>query len=513
MSIVVSEKQIDDMIANVEKLKYIDSQEALNVALKTLELSQKADYPEAEAILLLKIGNIFSNMSDYTKAIEYIIKAISLLTLYNMDYHICSAYSVLGNVFYELANYDTAFDYYNQSARIAKKHNFNDRLSVSYNNIGEIYKILQEYTKALEYYQLSLDVDPDTDLRGRGVTYINYAEIHYLNADYHKALELASIGLELLEKYNNELLICEGYRVYALIYWKLRNTERADEYFLKAIEIADKKMAYNYKIDILIFYNQFLVQLKQIECAIEALSVAYVLSMENNLHEKSIIICRHFIAIFEKVEDAMSALKYYRLYLYHDKEQAKIRTKQISDGIDLRIKAEENKLHAETDPVTGLPNRRKFFEVLNKEWNSSKERGFPLTLIIIDIDFFKEYNDNYGHPEGDNCIKEVARILSSIRENNCFLTRYGGDEFIAILPQTDDSEALAISETMRLAVVDAKIRHEYSPILDYVTITLGVSTIVPTDKILINDLIKKADDALYTAKRKGRNNVTASHYI
>lgn len=499
-------KQIDDMIEEIEKLRFTDSKEALDIALHALDLSKETNYPQAEAILLFKIGNIYSNISEYTKGTDYIIAAIPMLELYNLDYYFCSAFIVLGNIFYELANYETAFDYYNKTINIAVKHQFIDRLSVAYNNIGEIYKVLLNYDKALDYYQKSLDEDQKINfIACKGVSYINLAEINYFKANYDKALELIPIGLSLLEQYNYEILMCEAYKVYALIYWKLNNSEKARHYFYLALDIADKKMAYNYKIDILVFYHQFLIEQNQIELAIKALSDAYVLTLANNLHEKSLLICWHFTTIYEKNEDYESALKYYKLYVSHDQDQSKERINQISEGIDLRIKTEEIKLQSEIDSLTGIPNRRKFLQFLNTQWDHSKIHGHFLSLVIIDIDFFKEFNDNYGHPEGDKCLISIAKLLTGLLEKRYLLSRYGGDEFIAILPQTTPAEALTVAETMRHAILDAKICHQHSSISDYVTITLGVASLIPTDALSINDFIKKADDALYEAKRNGRN--------
>lgn len=514
MSTEDDKKCIDNMINNIEELRFTDSKEALKVALSALESSKEKNYPQAEAILLFKIGSIFSNISEYSKGIKYIIAAIPMLELYNLDYHFCSAFNILGNIFFDLANYETAFDYYNKSISIARKYQFIDRLSVAYNNIGEIYKVLLNYDKALDYYQRSLNEDQKIDFKAcKGVPYINLAEINYFKADYDKALELVPIGLTFFTKYNNEILFCEVYKVYALIYWKLKNYEKARDNFSRAIDAADKKMAYNYKIGILIFYHQFLAEQNQIELAIKALSDAYTLASVNNLHEKLLLICWHFTALYEKTEDFESALKYYKLYIFHNQEQSKERINQINEGIELRIKTEEIKLQSEIDSLTGIPNRRKFLQFLYTQWDLSKKNGYPLSLVMIDIDFFKEFNDNYGHPEGDKCLIAIAELLTALLDKKYFISRYGGDEFIAVLPLTTLTEAFTFAETMRQAVVDAKISHPHSSISDYVTITLGVASLIPSDDLSVNDFIKQADDALYDAKRKGRNKSISAYHL
>ena len=501
-----TKNQIDGMIRKIEEIRLTDNKEALKIALHALKLSKESKYPQGEATSLYYVGNIYSNISEYAKAIECIIGAIPMLELYNLDYYFCSAFITLGNIFYELAYYETAFDYYNKSIYIARKHQFDHRLCVAYNNVGEIYKVLLNYEKALEFYKKSLEVDRKLDfIACKGISYVNLAEVSYLKGNYTEAFDFITTGLSFLKKFNYENLFCEAYKLFALIHWKLEDYEKAKEYFSLSLAIADEKMAYNYKIEILIFYHQFLMEQNLDEPAIKALYDAYALASANDLHEKSLLICRYFTAIYEKIEDYESALRYYKLYIYHDMEQSRERIHQISEGIDLRIRTEEIKLQSEIDSLTGIPNRRKFLQFLNSQWELSKKHNYSLSLIIIDIDFFKEFNDSYGHPEGDKCLIAIARILTELLEKRYFLSRYGGDEFIAVLPQTELPEALAFAETMRQAVLDAGICHKHSSIADFVTITQGVAVLVPTDGLNVDDFIKMADDALYEAKRKGRN--------
>ena len=510
MDAMNEKKKIDEMINIVEELKYSDSKEALNIALYALEMSKEINYPQAESIFLLKLGNIHANMSEYAKAIEYILAAIQMLELYNMDYLLCTAYSSLGAIFSYLSSYETSFDFFNKSASIAKRFQFTDRLSIAYNNIGEVYKILQNYDMALQYYQKSYEEDNKTDFKScKGVYYVNFAEVYYLRADYDKALEYIKIALENIKKWKYDIALCEVYKIQALVYWKLHNDVMAGDFFTQALDIAEKKLVYNYRIDILIYYHQFLVEQEQVNLAIMALTDAYNLASANN-HEKSLLICWHFTIIYESINDQESALKYYKLYIYHNQERSRERINQISDGIELRIRTEEIKLQSEIDALTGIPNRRKFVQFMNTEWEHSIKHGQSLSLIMIDIDYFKEYNDNYGHPEGDKCLISISKLLNDLLEKHYLLSRYGGDEFIAVLPQTSIKDAVAFAETMRQAVLNEKIRHNNSHVSDYVTITLGVASIIPTDDSKVDDFIKQADDALYNAKRQGRNKVISS---
>ena len=162
------------------------------------------------------------------------------------------------------------------------------------------------------------------------------------------------------------------------------------------------------------------------------------------------------------------------------------------------------------DGLTGIANRRRFNEVLEKEWRRGRRNHKPLAVVMMDIDYFKSYNDNYGHLAGDDCLKEVSGLLHrALKRPADMLARYGGEEFVALLPETDLSGSQVLAEELRLWVERAKLPHAYSAIGDTVTISLGVSAIIPGEDNDVDMLINRADQALYQAKNNGRNRVEA----
>ncbi|MBS3740981.1 MAG: PAS domain S-box protein [Candidatus Cloacimonetes bacterium] len=161
-----------------------------------------------------------------------------------------------------------------------------------------------------------------------------------------------------------------------------------------------------------------------------------------------------------------------------------------------------------TDELTGVANRRHFNEHLEKEWKRAIRENEPISLIIFDVDYFKTYNDNFGHLEGDKCLEKIAKATKDIFKRPADLfARYGGDEFTAILPNTDKKGVLFLAEECRRCVEILKIENKNSPVSDYVTITLGCATLQPNLASKSEKLIKKADNALYKAKQEGRNRV------
>jgi diguanylate cyclase (GGDEF)-like protein len=190
---------------------------------------------------------------------------------------------------------------------------------------------------------------------------------------------------------------------------------------------------------------------------------------------------------------------------------------QALEGMAQQLAARENVLIeenrqletlAQLDGLTGVANRRSFDARLRADWSTSAKGGEPLSLLMIDVDHFKRYNDRYGHPAGDACLKAIAACLSKseLRWND-FIARYGGEEFAVVLPSLPSTAAMEIAERLRLAVFDLALENSQSPV-GRITISVGVAGLVGDGSKDAGALIEAADAALYNAKRRGRNVVS-----
>lgn len=165
------------------------------------------------------------------------------------------------------------------------------------------------------------------------------------------------------------------------------------------------------------------------------------------------------------------------------------------------------------DGLTNIPNRRRFDEIFAHEWNRALRTRAPLSLLFIDIDHFKNYNDCYGHLSGDDCLKAVARVLqSSLGRPADFLARFGGEEFIILLPDTKESGCRHLAENIRKAVESLGIEHRDSPVADHVTVSVGAVTCVDVTQCDRSIILEHADRLLYKAKHEGRNCVRSQTF-
>ena len=162
------------------------------------------------------------------------------------------------------------------------------------------------------------------------------------------------------------------------------------------------------------------------------------------------------------------------------------------------------------DALTGIANRRYCIEHLLLEYRRARRDRHPLSLLICDIDYFKKYNDKYGHLEGDNCLVRVANTISGeLRRGGDLCSRYGGEEFVVVLPETDRPGACILAERIRQAIEALKIPHAASSISNYVTLSIGLAA-ESEEYDSHESLLKRADEALYRAKRKGRNRICSA---
>ncbi|MEM8831203.1 MAG: diguanylate cyclase [Cyanobacteria bacterium P01_G01_bin.19] len=175
---------------------------------------------------------------------------------------------------------------------------------------------------------------------------------------------------------------------------------------------------------------------------------------------------------------------------------------------NIRLEQENLQLNrlATVDSLTNIANRHYFEEFLSREWYRGIREQFSLSLILADIDYFKLYNDRFGHRAGDLCLQKVAGAISNtIKRPADLVARYGGEEFAIILPQTPANNALHLAEKIRLEVKRLNLAHPESCTADIVSLSLGVASVVPSPKYTIEQLIVTADKALYRAKKQGRD--------
>ena len=181
---------------------------------------------------------------------------------------------------------------------------------------------------------------------------------------------------------------------------------------------------------------------------------------------------------------------------------------RVRNHLELKRYRDHLKTASTLDALTMVSNRRQFDEVLEREWLRGRRNQTPLSLLLMDIDFFKAYNDRYGHPAGDDCLRRLAKGLSEVvLRPPDLVARYGGEEFVILLPDTNSDGALSVANRVQETIHRLNIPHADSTVADHITLSIGVATLIPSESLSSFDLLRCADELLYSAKRKGRNRI------
>jgi diguanylate cyclase (GGDEF)-like protein len=215
-----------------------------------------------------------------------------------------------------------------------------------------------------------------------------------------------------------------------------------------------------------------------------------------------------FVTVRDAVEDEARGLELGAIDYVTKPFNMPIVRARVRNHIELKRRGDDLETLSSLDGLTSIPNRRRFDEVLVLEWRRALRARTWLSLTMMDIDQFKAYNDYYGHPAGDRCLKEVARTIAGcLTRAGDFVARYGGEEFGAVLPDSDPDGATAVAERMRKEVRSLNTEHCCSTVSRHVTMSLGTASIVPVRDASPAALVEAADRMLYEAKEAGRNRV------
>lgn len=215
-----------------------------------------------------------------------------------------------------------------------------------------------------------------------------------------------------------------------------------------------------------------------------------------------------FISAMTEVKDETKGLEMGAIdYIFKPVNPAIVKVR-VKNHLELKRYRDILEKQSLLDGLTGIANRRHFDDIFDKEWRRALRSGDIVALVFLDIDFFKRYNDYYGHLAGDDCLRKVGSALkNSLKRPGDLVARYGGEEFVIILPGTSQEDATLVGEKVRRNIESLKVVHNMSEVSEYVTVSVGVAAVRPVLNITPASLIAAADGALYHAKRQGRNRV------
>lgn len=509
-----------------------DVEGALDILYKVLEIAQSTNYEEIEYVYL-DLGTFHSFAGEYVLGVNYKLKALELVEKKNVspqdpEYNTWLDIILnIGNDYMALGNTDAAIQYFTKALESPKATNEGevDMALLANAQLLEVYTKLEDTENCRKYYSSLLDVISKYD--GVQVAMDTHVIADILIASTEIRENNIDIAFELLEKARKQYEATTAFSYYNIdsfiaeilgdAYYAKGDYKNALAQHTAALDIIIER---NYDTDIDILYQKIsddYVALGDDTKALEALHSSIAVK-DDRMSNDSIQYSQYLVSEFEaaKKDEAIQAL-----------EAQKLRRNNIIVLIGTilalvllgsfevtRKNKEIRKLNkklediSNTDNLTTLANRHALENYLEGLWAHIKP-AIPVSIMMMDIDFFKKYNDNYGHPEGDFVLASVAKILKHLCGENNFVARYGGEEFIIVMKNSTKEDADRLAMAIKEKLAEINLKHEYSDVSNHVTLSIGGAT--TSDKNLsYKELIKLADEALYSSKHNGKNRFT--HY-
>ncbi|MGH4122074.1 MAG: tetratricopeptide repeat-containing diguanylate cyclase [Clostridium sp.] len=477
--------------------------DCFNYAFDASKLFEIYNKPVELAGALNLIGVVYFYNAMYETALENFLRALHMLEETEDSLTMSRILNNIGEVYKEVGNVSQALVSYNSAMILCEKYNYKTYIAVILENLGEIYFIKKDYAYSFECYKKSYDIL----IENNNITALSEVEnkigkIHFIQKEYDKARECYNNALDQLKGIENKFFSIDV--LINLAELEIIENEGLFLFYLnKAIKYGEeinarKKLSQIYKI-----ITEFYERKGDFELSLEFYKKYHIMEQEM---ETTVI--SHKLEIIK--------IELNKLFNGEEVEKITKLNKQLEMDIgnqnlrlDIMEKANRNlSIEAVFDELTNISNRRGVKSYISEVWNESEIKSINLALLMIDIDYFKRYNDYYGHIKGDICLKKIADCLKSVFGNKYgILGRVGGEEFLCFIKDIEYKGVLEFAELLRSSIEKLDINYLWNNLCYPVTISIGGVYGSRADFNSSQDMYIIADEELYKVKNEGRNKV------
>lgn len=445
---------------------------------------------------------------------------------------LAKSHNVMGVDAFNRGNTTVALDQYVTALSYGEKYNFPYETALVNYNIGRLYMGFGEYGSAVRYLRNARDIFLDGTDEGDGKgslanAYASLGRCSLFQGNLEEAVEyrekICAIGKQAEE--GGDFILIQG--LFARIEQEQGREQERDQYIENIRKKLEGLQVFLDSHEEIFDFLDFLLEIGKYEELHRMFPGLKSMAKATGITHLKMELLRRQAEYFRAVQDRGNYLEICaKLY-----EEGRLLKEEnigvIHQSTELRFSLEkarkkERKLlkekeilreRSEKDALTGLPNRYKLNDYASKIFDKARGHGELLGIGIFDVDYFKQYNDAYGHQAGDRCLMEIGKILAELmgRDKDIFCARYGGDEFIIILYGKTDEEALDLAKGLREKMLDLKLEHKDSQVSEYVTVSQGICNSIPRHQNRMWDYLYAADKALYRVKKKRKNSICLTH--
>lgn len=501
------------------KCRTTDSRRVLEICEDLEKYALEREEKELLGFTLFYRGEAYYILNDIEAMFETIVRSVAYLNETGQWELLARAYNIMAITSINRGHIPVAVDYYLYGLRCAKEHGDDTMLCRIRINLGYLYMQSGVYREAehhlMEAYRIYL-ASPDKKTQiGRLIMIYNNLITCFM--EQGKMVEAEQYMNRLTEECESSFNDMD--RVYvgcmAARYYKMRGEEEKCTGTIQGIlEKLDKQLPILDLFDDLYSLCELTLEIEEYDVFVKIAGMLEPVIDQTrmiNLQRKLLELKIRYHKIRQEEECYLKeTARFYELVMVMEEESRRMIAHMLSVRTALERANEHNAAltrKSETDPLTGLANRYRLTDVSQKMLDACRKNGALLAVEILDIDYFKEYNDNYGHQAGDECIQAVASLIREMQSDTVFCARYGGDEFIIIYSGNSRQEVMERALKLREDIIGLRIEHAHSKAFDRVTISQGICQAVPTEGNKSWDFLHVADEYLYRVKKQKRNSI------
>ncbi len=477
------------------------------------------------------LAEAFFHENEYKKFIKNLVKGLRYQQEASMSKLLARSYNMLGINSDNQGNIPAAIDYYLTSLKYSQVQGLEYESGLANSNIGQIYATLKNYKIAIQYLEKAISCwnkCEDSPQIAMIIVMIKttIANCYYRLGDIKSALEYFYRIEEFRGKYLEDTHFQMVILVFEMTFYNyLKEYEKREERIDKLLMLFNEIPSLMDLYDEAFTLCELLKETNRYEDLWRVLERMEKLTKQAGITNIQLHILKFKMQCYQKMKDEQSYLhscaEYFKLSEKLEMENWTIAKRTIELRMDLEqvrekqtLIQEENKIlleKSERDPLTELPNREKLNHYSEMAFERAYHNQTSLGVEIFDVDYFKQYNDTYGHQAGDKCLKKIAYLLHGLMEKGIFCARYGGDEFIIIYENMSDDEILEIAGKLREDVINLNMKHTNSTALPIVTISQGIRNSIPEPGNKIWDYFYIADMTMYQVKQASKNDISLVH--
>ena len=520
---------MDDVEQRIVQLKEMIGATRMQNTEKSLEYCQELkkiaeDLKDSSLLgyVYFHIGMSYYILSKSEEMFCNIAKALEYLNESKQWNLVARSYNLMAIMSVARGNVSVGMDYYLSGIHYCRQHKLDDVIGSFYVNLGVLYQENGLHKEALNYFEQALALygsSPDHYTPRKTMIYTNLAVCYMHSGSLDRTrMYIEKLDIECMPHYEDEdyvyvdclkvefYYICGEVRLMNQFIEEIRSRIQSDMTIMEIFEDLYHLCSILLDVGRLDVLPEIITRLETAAKNAEIANIQRKLSsLKMKYYKKKNMTIEaaregiRFYELTEVMEKESQSMISNMLYVRNCLERENERHKQ------LELREQELRIKSETDPLTKLANRYRLNDYSEELLEDCVKRQTPMAFEILDVDYFKEFNDNYGHLTGDECICKVAELIQNMENDRIFCARYGGDEFIILYHDMSLEEVRAKAARLRQDVLNLKIPHEFSKNSDFVTLSQGICYDIPQEENKNWDFLHAADMMLYQIKRKGRN--------